>query len=116
IIEKNAYNSFIGSINTDGIIKWTLPIHSNKPILSPNFDEQLQTDALGNVYKFGTFADSLFIGTTPQQTFTSKGNRDGFISKFDSTGNLIWFMQFDGNNLNRFKSVTINDSGNFFIG
>lgn len=97
---------------------WETPIYSNNPIIYPYYyyTVSLPTDAHGNVYLFGTFADSLFIGSSPQQTFISKGSRDGFISKFDSTGNLVWFTQFDGNQLDNFKSFTINDSGNFFIG
>lgn len=96
---------------------WEIPVYSNSPITFPYYpyDVRLPTDALGNVYLFGTFADSLFIGTSPQQSFISKGSRDGFISKFDSIGNLVWLRQFDGQ-LDNFKSVTINDSGNFFIG
>lgn len=102
----------------DGNELWQVPIYSNQPILYPYYPhtEELQTDALGNIYLFGTFADSLFIGTFPQQSLISKGSRDGFISKFDSTGNLVWFTQFDGNLLHYSKTVTINDSGNFFIG
>jgi hypothetical protein len=119
-IELNyMYNKSLSSINpNNGNINWQVPIFSNQPTLFYNYTNniELQTDALGNVYLFGSFDDSLFIGTSPQQTFISNGSRDGFISKFDSTGNLVWFTQFDGNNLNRFKSVSINDSGNFFIG
>lgn len=45
------------------------------------------TDTAGNIYVAGQFIDSLSIGV---DTFTTKGDQDVFLSKFDPSGNLIW--------------------------
>ena len=51
-------------------------------------------DEAGNVYVAGTFSDTLKI---ENQTLTTKGNYDGYIASYSSSGSLKWVKSFGGN-------------------
>ncbi len=51
-------------------------------------------DEAGNVYVAGTFTDTL---TIENQTFATRGNYDGYIASYSSTGSVKWIKPFGGN-------------------
>ena len=51
-------------------------------------------DEAGNVYVAGTFSDTLKI---ENQTLVTKGNYDGYIASYSSSGSLKWVKSFGGN-------------------
>ena len=51
-------------------------------------------DEAGNVYVAGTFSDTLKI---ENQTLATKGNYDGYIASYSSSGSLKWLKSFGGN-------------------
>ena len=51
-------------------------------------------DEAGNVYVAGSFSDTLKI---ENQTLTTKGNYDGYIASYSSSGSLKWVKSFGGN-------------------
>ncbi len=54
-------------------------------------------DSLDNVYTLGYFSDTIDLQPGPLvNKLAPLGNDDGFVSKMDSNGNLIWFKQFGG--------------------
>lgn len=56
---------------------------------------RVQKDASDNVYVLGEFHNTVDFGTT---NYTTRGNRDGFIAKYDSDGNFVWARQIGGAN------------------
>ena len=73
----------------------------------------VSTDANGNVYIVGVFGNpDITFGLT---TLTNVGGFDIFITKYDSTGNLIWAKSAGGTFSESCLSVTNDDSGNVYI-
>lgn len=55
------------------------------------------TDALGNVYNIGNFSGSVdFDPGIGVNTVTAVGTNDGYITKLDANGNLVWVKTFGG--------------------
>ena len=70
-------------------------------------------DSSGNVYTTGVFRDTADFdpgaGTT---NLTSNGGTDVFVSKLDSSGDLVWAKSFGGTNNEYGFSVAVDSSGN----
>jgi len=76
----------------------------------------ITTDACSNVYTTGYFKGTVDfdpgVGTT---NLTSAGNKDIFIQKLDSAGNLLWVKQIGGTYYDVGYSITTDASGNVYI-
>jgi hypothetical protein len=48
------------------------------------------TDQAGNIYVTGSFQDTLTIGS---RQVISSGQRDAFVAKYDTYGNLLWLKK-----------------------
>lgn len=67
----------------------------------------LRSDALGNLYLSGGFADSLVF--TNGTVLHSNGGYDGFIAKMDpQTGNVHWAFSFGGSGSDRTQQIVAN--------
>ncbi|NOT74308.1 MAG: hypothetical protein HOP08_05215 [Cyclobacteriaceae bacterium] len=75
-------------------------------------------DAAGNLYYTGYFTTSADFDPS-SGVFTlntaSAGQRDSYITKFNSDGQLIWAKAFGGTNIDQGNAVTIDNSGNILI-
>ncbi|MBK7855733.1 MAG: SBBP repeat-containing protein [Bacteroidetes bacterium] len=58
----------------------------------------IATDVLGNVYFLGSFSDSVDFDSSPSSTILVSNpiGSDLYISKYDSSSNLIWAKQITG--------------------
>lgn len=78
----------------------------------------IATDAQGNVYGVGYLKQSgsqnhdVIFGSS---TFTTSGGTDGFMAKWDSTGNLIWVKQLANAEDASINRVACDSMGNVFI-
>lgn len=73
----------------------------------------IASDHSGNVYLSGFFNDtSLIIGS---YTFSSVGNNDILIAKYDSSGNVIWATSVGGIGVDECNSITVDDSENIYV-
>lgn len=54
---------------------------------------RLAVDSEDNIYMTGYFSST---GTFDTVSFVSAGNRDGFLARYDGSGNLEWIHQFGG--------------------
>jgi len=75
-------------------------------------------DSSGNHYVVGEFASNNLdfdpgAGTT---TLSTRGWDDVYISKFDSSGDFVWVQQIGGTGTDRARSISIDTSGNIYIG
>ena len=70
-------------------------------------------DANGNYYVAGSFSGEVTYGDS---SYTSSGLRDGFVAKFDNTGNLMWFSHIEANTHGRvgLKGINIDTEGNIY--
>lgn len=78
---------FVLSLNANGDFNWGGAYRGFASTRSPN----ISIDASGNAYVSGTFANTVdFDPGIGVNNLTSKGLRDGYVSKFSSTGNYMW--------------------------
>ncbi|HKB45668.1 MAG TPA: gliding motility-associated C-terminal domain-containing protein, partial [Chitinophagaceae bacterium] len=76
---------------------------------------ELSLDASGNIYLIGDFENTVDFDSGPAVlNFTSAGNTDIFISKFDNNGNLIWAKQIGGPDHDIGYSVKPDAMGNVY--
>lgn len=73
----------------------------------------ITTDSLGDVYVTGNFHSSTITFDTI--TLTSNGDRDMFICKFDSAGNIAWAKNAGGALQDRGESVALDGAGNVVV-
>jgi hypothetical protein len=75
-------------------------------------------DAIGNVILGGITSTATpnanIIASTSGFQTTSGGSTDGFLVKFDSSGNRTWGTYYGGTGVDQFKSVLIDASGNIY--
>lgn len=73
----------------------------------------IATDSYGNVYATGYYTDSIMsFGTL---SIASEGEDEGFIAKYDPSGNLLWAKSFGGKNQDRGTSITTDYLGNVIL-
>lgn len=71
------------------------------------------SDNYGNVYATGYYSDSIMsFGTL---SIASQGSDEGFIAKYDPTGNILWAQSFGGRNQDRGTSITTDNLGNVIL-
>ena len=84
---------------------------------SSEYDEgqSVTVDSSGNVYTTGKFKGTVDFDPGAETTnLTSNGNFDVFVSKLDSSGNLVWAKSFGGTNEDQSESVAVDSSGNVY--
>ena len=74
----------------------------------------IATDDSGNVYVTGFF-QSPFTVFGVDTIFNHSGAYDVFLTKYDSTGNVLWTKSAGGANSDLSCGVATDDSGNVFI-
>ncbi|MFW6327191.1 MAG: T9SS type A sorting domain-containing protein [Bacteroidota bacterium] len=85
-------------------------------IYGPDDDEirAVETDNNGNLYIGGGFKDTLFFSDSVYHIAPSN-YYDGFIAKYDSSGNFLWAKTYGGNHNDYILDIDINDSGSVYL-
>lgn len=101
-------NWYIAKYNSNGVLQWA------KKAMAGTGDREilaLTTDASGNAIISGYFSTSAEITGT---TITSVGDRDAFIAKYNSSGNLQWVKSGGGTYDENFTDLVCDPSGNVY--
>lgn len=69
----------------------------------------IRVDASGNIYLTGYTASDL-------DGQTNSGQRDAFLTKLDSTGNVLWTRLFGGASYEYGEAIALDSTGNIWIG
>jgi len=83
-----------------------------------NWDEcdGVASDGTGNVYVAGWFYDAVDFDPGPgEEWHTSNGYSDGFLSKIDSSGSLLWAKTWGGDLEDLCEGVASDGSGDAFV-
>jgi hypothetical protein len=75
----------------------------------------VKIDALGNAYVTGDSSSADFPVSNGAFQATNAGAADGFIAKFDNSGNRIWATYFGGNSDENSFSIAIDATGNSYV-
>lgn len=72
------------------------------------------TDADGNIFLAGAFSGEIGIGDS---SYTSVGNRDAYVAKFNPSGSLLWFRQMSASPDKKIeaKAIHIDDQGKLYV-
>jgi len=112
-----ACNSTCVKINYSGICKNSKcagRYSSSRSFGSTDMDEgnAIAIDPSGNIILAGSFSGVITIGN---KSFTSNGERDIFIAKFDSMGSLIDAKAFGSTGFDRVQGMAVNQNGDIII-
>ena len=98
-------DAFVAKLDSRGNVVWTENFNSAS-LESISLAFGIDSDAAGNTYTTGLFKGTVGFGGT---SLTSVSNSDGFVTKLDDNGNVIWAEQLGG------LAVSIDDSGNTYV-
>lgn len=111
---KGPNDILFGRMNSIGDIQWVNQLQSSSRINTSTY-ETYPTDQDGNLHLFGTFSNSINLLNSPNKLYYSQGMSDGFICKFDTSGNEIWFKTFGGKGNIYTPGITIDSSNNLYL-
>lgn len=106
-------NMFFAKFNASGNLFWAKSV-------GDNYNDEatgVATDKAGNIYLTGYFqSDSITFDNIKLVLikFTSWGN--GFLAKYDGSGNALWAKRIGGLTDDYGKSVAVNKNGDVFVG
>lgn len=102
---------FIAKFNTSGILSWATYYGStaNDQINS------IASDTSGNIIVVGQTAGTTGLSTTSAYLETGNGGTDGFIAKFDSTGQRMWGTYYGGSDFERLYTVTTDSTNSIYF-
>lgn len=90
---------FTAKLDSSGKVIWATNLGSSAKVYS------ITADNSGNVYTTGAFSIPL----------TFLGDKDIFVAKQDSSGNVIWAKAFGSDNDDQGSSITTDSSGNLYV-
>jgi len=118
VLTSSLYSDlFIAKYSTAGALLWAKSVASSSSFLDP---KAIFEDGSGNIYIVGLFGywsetggggDIMFEDAT---SFTSWGNQDIFIAKYDAEGNFIWAKHIGSNQIDKVVS-TMDPFGNIIL-
>src|ERR1041385_4366878 len=82
-----------------------------------NNSSSITSDSSGNVYVAGYFyGDTLqFDSMTLLNPYGNNGYTNSFITKYDTSGNILWVKAIQGNGNNITTSIACDRTGNIYI-
>ncbi len=115
-LTSNYYaSSFLVKYNTTGSFNWAFMLGAYDNT-SKVYNTSVVNDTEGNVYIAGYFAGTVdFDPGSGSQIFTSNGNFDYYIAKYDSAGNYIWAFSIGGLSTDMIHSMCIDNSNNLYV-
>ncbi|MDG2431738.1 T9SS type B sorting domain-containing protein, partial [Flavobacterium sp.] len=108
-------DAFIVKFNPNGIRQWGTYYGSEN---FPGIDkcESSFTSENGDTYITGDTRSQTDIATVGSFQPVSDGSDEGFISKFDTSGNLLWGTYYGGNHPDFIKNIHYRDGNIYIIG
>lgn len=104
-------NMFIAKYDTTGSVTWVKTLSTTGVIHTRGYG--VACDQSGNVYACGgTKGDTYFEGN---YLFTSNGDYDGTVVKFDANGNYIWGQRLGGSESDKANGIASDNSGFVYV-
>jgi hypothetical protein len=99
------FHAFINKYDGSGTLEWTRQLGTGPPTTNA---WGLSADGQGNAYMVGSTGASL--------AEPNLGGSDVFVTKYDTSGNLIWTHQFGSDNEDYAYAIAADGAGNLYIG
>jgi hypothetical protein len=111
VTSKGSNDPFIAKLDALGVCVWAKNWGGVKYDTFNNMDR----DDAGNIFTTGMFSGTADMNPAAAELiFTSAGNYDAYINKFDNEGNLVWAKQIGSMGNDWGNSVTAMGDGNVF--
>ncbi|NBB20587.1 hypothetical protein GVN20_14570 [Runella sp. CRIBMP] len=104
----NTNDVFIAKYNRNGQVQWVKSAGG----MGTEWGQEIAVDASGNVYITGHYTDTIAFENI---TFTSAGNSDLFIAKYNTNGIIQWVRSAGGPNNDWGNSIALDAAGNAYI-
>ena len=114
--------AFIVKLNSNGDFIWAKQFGNSPIVYSGSQIADIKSDLQGNIYVTGGFSGNCDFDPGPGiYMLQSQGMTDGFISKMDSEGNLIWAKSIGNTTQNKeqniqTRAIDIDLNNNIYIG
>lgn len=109
VIETN--NMFVAKYDTSGTVQWVRNISIGTLLQTRGY--AVTCDAQGNVYTCGgTKGDTYYENTF---LFTSAGDYDATVVKFDAAGNLVWAKRMGGPESDKAYGIMSDNNGFIYV-
>lgn len=108
-------DAFIVKYSVDGLFQW---VHNTGYGTLNQLGGSICIDNLDNIIQIGAFyTDITFYGGTTTLTSPNASVKQNFISKYNSSGNLLWAKMLQGDNSSiTIRSVSASGTGYYFSG
>ncbi|MBT6686592.1 MAG: hypothetical protein HOB05_09705 [Bacteroidetes bacterium] len=102
------YDIFVSSYSANGNVEWIKNMGgSNTDVCYAMVD-----DSFGNIFLTGAFMSTAYFDSL---SLSSSGNRDIYVSKLDSLGNVLWVEKAGGSGNDYGRDIVTDDFGNCFV-
>jgi hypothetical protein len=102
----------VAKLTAEGHMLWTRQMGGNNTEINGT---GISTDTAGNVYITGNFEGTVdFDPDTGVSNLTSAGHTDVFVTKLNTTGNLVWAKAMGGTTSDTGNSISIDAAGNIY--
>lgn len=104
-------NMFIAKYDTSGPVIWVRNISTTSPMHTRGYG--ITCDAVGNVYACGgTKGDTYYDGNF---LFTTAGDYDGTVVKFDPNGNFCWARRMGGVESDKAYGIVSDNNSSIYV-
>jgi len=113
--ENYSEKIFISKYNTSGDQLWYNTYGGAGTHVKNAFG--ITADYFGNIYICGRYMNNITLGTYTMNTIYAPLDIDGFISKLDNMGNVLWAKKLTspGQGTDELRSVAVDTSNNIYV-
>jgi hypothetical protein len=112
-LTSKGYNDiFISKLDASGNFVWAKQMGS----LYGDNGYAITVDSAGNVFTTGSFSDTCDFDPNAGVSNMTAFVENIFISKLDTNGNFVWAKSMGGIAYNRGKAITLDATGNVYVG
>ncbi|HNR19176.1 MAG TPA: SBBP repeat-containing protein [Bacteroidia bacterium] len=112
LYSKGNYDVYIAKLDNNGNLIWAKSWGGS----GIDFGFSLDNDGVGNIYTTGGFSDTVdFDSGSGIPPLIASSNRSTFISKINSSGNLLWVKQLESSSVSTGIKISLDDNENIYI-
>jgi Beta-propeller repeat len=106
---SNSYDIFIAKLNaSDGTFLWA----KNAGGTEEDFGNEIAIDGSGNAYITGHYKGTANFGVSPSTvTYTSRGYKELFVAKYNTSGGFLWAKTAGGVDDDRGTGIAVDNGG-----
>ena len=102
-------DAFIAQMDKDGKVQWAIQFGGE----GDEYADGITVDSQGNTYITGSFEEEVTFGEA--NSLTADGSSDGFVTKVNASGEVVWANQFGGNDTDEGYEVAVDEDGNSYV-